>query len=209
LSDLSRPAILIALACLICMPASAHMSSPGAEGFVRGIGHPVFEPVQGLLAAMCGLLLGRAERRASSQAWKALLACPLLSLISFLFVFSGHAVPVLAMLMVCALVAIVVAAWSQPPGPLVTGLAALSGLLLGANAVSTGSEGQIATSSGALLGAAMGIVYLAGAALWLKDREAKLPWLAYVPRVIAAWGVAITVMLVAFELRPVLAGQAA
>ncbi len=182
------------------------MSSPGAEGFVRGIGHPVFEPVQGLLAAMCGLLLGRGERRATGFAWKVLLGCLLVGIIAFLFVFKGHTVPPVAMLVVGALVAVAVAAWNQPPAWLITALAALSGLLLGTNAVSTGAEGQIATSSGALLGAVMGIVYLAGAALWLKDREAKLPWLAYVPRVIAAWGVAISVMLVAFELRPVLAG---
>lgn len=191
------------------MPAWAHMSSPGAEGFVRGIGHPVFEPLQGLCAGAFGVLIGRAKRQDALRAWQTVLVAAFIGLAGLLFLLVGQGVPNLVLLSVAAVTALTVAALPRPPRLFLVGLAAINGLVLGANAVSTGMEGQIATSAGALLGALMGMVYLAGATLWLKEQEQRWPWLVFVPRVAAAWVVAIAVMLAAFELRPALAGLSA
>ena len=190
------------------MPAWAHLSSPGAEGFVRGIGHPVFEPLQGLCAGSLGVLLGRADRQIAIRSWQLGLTTAFVGLLALLFVFRGAAVAPLLLMSTSAATALIIASLPRPPPSLVMTLAAANGLVLGANAVSTGAVGQVATSSGAMLGAIMGMVYFAGGTLWLKEQEARWPWLAFVPRVAAAWVVAICVMLAAFELRTSLAGLA-
>ena len=152
------------------------------------------------------MLIGGVSRSEALRGWQTVLAALVIGLAVLLFVLVGQSVPTLLLLSVAAVTALTVVALPKPPRIALIGLALVNGLVLGANAVSTAGEGQIATSVGALLGAVMGMVYLAGATLWLKEREPRWPWLAYVPRVAAAWIVAISVMLAAFELRPALAG---
>ena len=64
-----------------------------------------------------------------------------------------------------------VAAFRRVPRALGVGLAILAGLVLGANAVSEGEVGRLATSIGSLVGAALLIIYLSGLGYWLANRK--------------------------------------
>lgn len=172
----------------------------GAEGFFRGLTHPVLEPLQGLVAGAFGLVAGRQRRSGAVEAWGVALVAGLLAALAKAFLAADMAVAT-ALLAASALFSgLALASFRAPPRFLVLGLAVFSGLVLGANTVSEGEAGRLATSLGSLAGAALMVIYLTGLGAWLAAREARFDWLHLVPRIAGAWIAAIAILVLAFEL---------
>jgi len=196
-----------ALSCLLILlllgspGAYAHSSIPGAEGFYRGLTHPLQEPAQGLLVGMLGILIGRAEPRRMVFLWAAICIVLVIGALLFAFVNADKG-PWLAILSALLIGGLAAAAWAKPPVLVIVTILLGGGLLAGTNALSTGAEGQLETTAGSLTGAAALSVYLAGATHGLRKYEPRFLWLHLVPRVAGAWAAAIAILMMAFAIRP-------
>jgi hypothetical protein len=180
--------------------ACAHSSIPGAEGFYRGLTHPLEEPTQGLLAATLGTLVGRAEPRLMAFLWAGL--CVVLVVGAGVFAAAQPTNgPQFALLSALLISGLVVAAWVRPPMPFIVTILLIGGLLGGMNALSTGAVGQIETTAGSATGAAALSLYFAGATHGLRRYEPRIRWLHLVPRITGAWAAAIAILMLAFAVR--------
>lgn len=178
---------------------------PGAEGFFLGLAHPVTEPLQGLCAAAAAMLCARFDGARAGQGFLALAGAGLAGLASGLLAFGPvAAVPAVtetSLLIAAAACAGLVAALQRPPFPAGAVLVAVAGGVCGFNTLPEPGEGFVPTLLGSYAGLLLAGIYLAGAGLWLKRREASLGWLHLVPRIAGAWIVAIAVLVLAFQLR--------
>ena len=182
-------------------PLYAHGSIPGAEGFIRAIPHPVFEPLQGLALAALSMLTGRTDPSRSSYAWLVFAGTAALGLILGVLFLADRPVPLTLLLGVSLIIGLAVAAFEVPLHKLVYGLSVVTGLVIGANAVSTGDEGRFVTSLGSLIGGFALYIYITAGTIWLKGKEEGQPWLHLVPRVAASWIAAISIILMAAIIR--------
>ncbi|NBC21233.1 MAG: hypothetical protein GVY06_09375 [Alphaproteobacteria bacterium] len=180
-------------------PASAHSSVPGAEGLFLALAHPLTEPLQGLVAGTAGLLAARLGQLPAVTGLKLLLASGLAGLVA---AFTTGIRPGAGLDIVLLLAAMGAAGWiaafRRPPVRPGLGLAAIAGLAAGMNTIPEPGEGFAATLIGSYAGFLLAIVYLSGAGVWLARHEARHDWLHLVPRVIGAWIVAITMLVLAF-----------
>lgn len=189
-----------ALAVALCAgPAMAHAPIPGIKGFYIGALHPFSTPPQALMMLGAGLLVaGHAVDRA-----KFFFAG--FAITSLLGLFTGQPPAWLdtamyaAAALVCALAALL-------PGRVLPGatlLTALCGLLIGmASVPDPGPARDMAfTMSGALFGANLGLLYIWGGTLFLKERIPQ-DWLAIGLRILAAWIGAIALLMLALAYAP-------
>lgn len=180
--------------------AAAHTSFEGAEGFYRGLFHPVAEPLQGLLAAAFGTVAARCRRDDAGRAVALALAAAIAGALIKGLTLPDTPVSTLALSGAALACGLSLAAFRKIPGALALGLATLTGAVTGVNAVSAGDAGRVATSIGSLSGASLMVIYLLGAGSWLTKQEARHDGLQIAPRVAGAWIGAIAIMILAFEL---------
>lgn len=196
-----RWALALIAALLLAGGAEAHTSIEGAEGFFRGLAHPVMEPMQGVLAGSFGLLAARAERQAAFRALVLAFALAVLAALVTALVFNAVLVPTWVLASGVLACGLGLAAFRHVPGVVPLGLALIAGPVLGSNAVSEGAAGQLATSLGSLAGASVMAIYLGGLGTWLAEREARLDWLHLAPRIAGAWVAATAMLVLAFAVQ--------
>lgn len=176
------------------VPAYAHAPVPGVKGFYIGLVHPFSTPSQALVMIGLGLMAG--SYAGEKIRWL---------LGAFLIVSMGGLVMGAAgMELETALYAIAVAACGLAallPG----GVVALSFVCVVAGALLVGSvsipdEGPTAdrlfTMSGSIVGANIGLLYLAGLTHFVRQRFTQA-WVAIGFRVVAAWLGAIALLMLA------------
>ena len=182
--------------------AHAHAPLPGIEGFYRGLAQPFTEPAQGLSLVAIGLLIGRLGADWVLRAFSSVLAAAITALLLTGLIwgapFSWLPNVLLGVALICGAV---LALWRTPAGPAVVALAVVAGLATGANALPEAGDGMLITSAGSLAGLTVVLAYAAGAAAWLKRKEADQPVLQIAIRVAGSWIAAIVILLLAFALR--------
>lgn len=179
--------------------AAAHTSFEGSEGLYRGLLHPIAEPLQGLLAAAFGLVLARSKSENASRALAIAAIAGITAALVKAVAWADAAVIMLGLAGATLTCGLTLAAFRRVPRALGVGLAILAGLVLGANAVSEGEVGRLATSIGSLVGGALLIIYLSGLGHWLAKRETQYRFSYLVPQIAGAWIAAIAIMIIAFE----------
>lgn len=187
-------------------PAAAHSPLPGIDGFYAGLLHPVSTPDQALALLATGLLLGGFAMQRLPAAFGAAAIGLVTGLATGLApgVPTGDPAPWLFGLATVAAICTALA-----PGralPLVVLLSLGAGALLGwASLPDAGPPRDRAfTVAGAVTGAALGLLYIAGGIELLRDRI-RAPALGIALRVLAAWIAAITLLMLALRLGQALA----
>ena len=187
---------------LLAPAAHAHAPLPGIEGFYRGLAQPFTEPAQGLSLVAIGVLIGRLGADWVLRAFSSILAAAFTALLLTGLIWGAPFLWLPNLLLGAALVCgAVLALWRTPTGPAVIALAVLAGLATGANGLPEAGDGMFITSAGSLVGLAVVLAYAAGAAAWLKRKEADQPVLQIAIRVAGSWIAAIAILLLAFALR--------
>lgn len=185
--------------CAVAGPTTAHNPLPGIEGFYSGLFHPFTTPDQIVTLLALGLALGSYAMRRLGGAFAALCA----GLVSGLAIGSplGSAAPWLF-----GLAAIAATFAALAPGrslPVLIALSFIAGGLIGwASLPNAGPmRDRLFTMSGSVFGAALGILYIAGA-VDLACERINAPWFTIVLRVIAAWIGAIALLMLALLFGP-------
>lgn len=184
---------------------AAHAFQSGAgvyDQFVEGVGVALSAPAVILCLLPLGLLAGLWRRDGMPVIWPWFLAGQAVGL------FAAAVVPpsiAAAALGVGVATAVLAALRPDPPAPAPQVLAAITGLL--ATAVSFEGHGlfelPLGIHAGLLLGANLAVAAAAGLAAATLDRWPR-HWLRIGWRVAASWLAAIALMVLAFELRPLL-----
>ncbi|SNS75874.1 HupE/UreJ family protein [Tropicimonas sediminicola] len=178
-------------------PAFAHSPVPGLEGFYIGMLHPFSTPAQALLMVGMGLL---ASGYASERERYHFAAFPVATILGLILGSSSADLdPAMfaTAFAVCALAALA-------PGRvhlLAVALVALGGFLIGAASIPDAGplRDRLFTMSGSLVGANLGLLYLFGIILVLKQRF-TWDWVGIALRVAAAWVGAISLLMLALGL---------
>ncbi len=178
------------------VPARAHSPMPGAEGFYIGLIHPFSTPSQALLMFGLGLLLGSFDTK--KVRW--LLGAFVLATFIGLFLGPGSNQLEAAMFAL----AFFACAWSALiPGkllPIAVMLPVIGGLLIGM--VSVPDPGpttdRVITMTGSMLGANIGLLYIWGIIIVVKERY-TWKWVEIAFRVVAAWLGAISLLMLALQ----------
>lgn len=194
----SRGLAIGAVAAATALPAAAHASIEGSEGFLRGLSHPVLEPLQGLLCLTAGLLIGYC-RRGDPRLYLGLYAGGACA--GVLTLLSGLAAAELKPLILLALVlavSLIVVVGGAPSRRVSLPLCFVCGLAGGVNAVSEAGPGQLVTSGGSVMGGLLVTLYVYGAADWVKEREIRFAWLRFAPRLVASWTSSIAILCITF-----------
>ncbi|MEM1237560.1 MAG: hypothetical protein AAGI10_11355 [Pseudomonadota bacterium] len=179
---------------LAALPAHAHSPVPGIEGFYIGLLHPFSSPAPALLIVGLGLLAG------SLRVEKARWPLGLFFAASLMALFIGPLIAELDPLMfAAALAACVLAALGgeRVAFPTII-IAAVGGYMIGeASIPDAGPQAdRIITMLGSFVGANVGLLYLFGTIIFIKDR-CRWPWVNVSFRVIAAWLAAAAMLMLA------------
>ncbi|MES0885357.1 HupE/UreJ family protein [Roseibium sp. SCP14] len=177
-------------------PAHAHSSVPGIDGFYVGLLHPFSTPSQALVILGLGLLAGGFAPFRARWLLGAFLAATLLGLI-----LGSRSLPLEAMMFAIAFLAST--SFALRPGnllPLAIGLVAVGGVLIGT--VSVPDPGPIrdrlVTMTGSTIGANIGLLYVFGFVLFVKERY-TWDWVGVALRVLSAWLGAISLVMLALQ----------
>ena len=177
-------------------PAYAHGSAPGMEGFYIGLLDPLSSAPQVVLLLGFGLLVGGFENRQVTWPIMSFLAAILVGIIF------GTGLPqldyaLLATALLCGAAAVAV------PGRysmFAVVMAIAAGFLIGA--VSIPDPGpirdRIVTVAGSFVGATVGLLYISGAAVYVRENYAR-PWVSSAFRSAAAL-VCVIASVLAFRL---------
>ena len=155
---------------LAAVPASAHSPVPGIEGFYVGLLDPLSAAPQLLLLLALGLLVGGFDNRLMVRPLSAFF---LATLIGIVF---GAGLPALNAALLAAAVLCSAVAAAVPGRYLIHAvvMATAAGLLIGA--VSIPDPGplrdRVITVSGSFVGANVGLLYVAGGILFLREKYA-------------------------------------
>jgi hypothetical protein len=177
-------------------PAFAHAPIPGIKGFYTGLIHPFSTPSQALLMLGVGLLIGGLAVEKIRWNWGTFSV----SLLAGLFAGSNSLQPD-AMMFASAFAACSVAALF--PGrlmPIAIALSAIGGFLIGSVSIPDDGEmrDRIFTMSGSIVGASVGLLFIFGLILVIRERY-TWPWIGTALRVVAAWLGAIALLMLALE----------
>lgn len=180
-------------------PAHAHAPIPGIEGFYTGLLHPFSTPAQALLMLGLGLLAGSFDSQRVRWPLGAFLAATLVG------VGLGRGPEGLdAALFATAFAA---AAWAAlAPGRFLPGalvVALVGGVLIAMVSVPDPgpTRDRVITLAGSLVGANLGLLYLAGLTLLARQRDPRA-WVRIGLRVAAAWVGAISLLMLALSFAP-------
>lgn len=178
-------------------PAHAHSPIPGIKGFYTGLVHPFSTPSQALLMIGLGLLAGRF---ATERERYRLAAFPIFSLLGLMIapgIAEIDATMFAVAFAVCALAALV-------PGrfhAVAVALVAIGGFLIGVASIPEDgpTRDRLFTMSGSIVGANVGLLYLVGIGLVIRERY-TWDWVEIAFRVMAAWLGAISLLMLALGL---------
>lgn len=185
--------------CAVASPATAHNPLPGIDGFYSGLFHPFTTPDQIVTLLALGLALGSFAMRRLGSAFVAL--C--MGLVGGLVTGTPLGNPAPWLFALAAAAATLAALAPGRSLPLLIALSFIAGGLIGwASLPDAGpTRDRLFTMSGSVFGAALGILYIAGAVDLARERI-KAPWFAIVLRVIAAWTGAIALLMLALLFAP-------
>ncbi|MEE4189623.1 MAG: HupE/UreJ family protein [Roseobacter sp.] len=177
-------------------PAQAHSPVPGIEGFYTGLLHPFSTPSQALLMFGLGLFTAGLAQSTIRLSLGAFLATTSASVIGGIWLEDTDTPLFAVAVLVCALAAVS----PRVPLPAAVILLVFAGLLIGL--VSIPDPGpvrdRIITWAGAFVGANIGLLYITGGVIFLKDRFHQA-WLTIAFRVLAAWLGAIALVMLALS----------
>lgn len=181
-------------------PAQAHAPAPGVEGFFLGLAHPLTAPSQILVILALALVVGGFATR-FLPAMLGVFCAASLALLLAGPVLAGLDVPLFSVAFVAA-----VAAASLPGqgAPVAFVLLALGGGLIGQASIPDAGplQDRIFTMVGSLTGASLGVAYIVGLIVVLRERV-RAPWVPIGMRVAAAWVAAIALVMMALSFAPV------
>ena len=167
---------------------------PGLEGFYVGLLHPFSTPGQALVIVALGLLLGGFEPARAKSAFPVFLIITLLGL----WLSIGYeALDTLLFATAFAAATLAALAPSKVLG-LALILTGVGGLLIGDSSVpDAGSwRDRLFTMSGSYVGANIGLLYLFGMCLFVRERISH-QWVSIAFRVAAAWVGALSLLMLA------------
>jgi hydrogenase/urease accessory protein HupE len=178
-------------------PAYAHSPIPGIEGFYVGLLHPFSTPSQAILMLGLGLLISGLRQSHYPPAFGIFL----FSMLATLFIGPLVDNPDVALFASAALVGAMAAIWPKTYLPVALAVVAVGGFLIGQ--VSIPDPGpmrdRIITMAGSFVGANIGLLYVAGGAIFLKERFNQ-HWVEVAFRVVSAWLGAVALVMLALQL---------
>ena len=185
------------LAVLVAGPASAHSAFPGIEGFYVGLIHPFSTPSQALL--MLGLALLAGGFKPEQAQW--LLLSFLLANIAGLVSAFGFDELDAKMFAIAFAACSTAALFPHKLLPFAIALVCVGAFLIGDASVPEPGRlrDRLFTMSGSLVGANVGLLYLLGGSLWIRERSKK-PWVGIAFRVASAWLGAVSSLMLALGL---------
>ena len=174
--------------------AAAHAPVPGIEGFYIGLLHPFSTPSQALLMVGLGLLVGGFAVNKVAPLLGAFLVFSLVGLFMGSAEWNFKTPMFVVAFLACALAALL-------PGklqPVAIALCAIAGFLVGSTSIPDAGpvRDRVATMSGSMVGANVGLLYLFGVALVINERF-TWPWVRVAFRIAAAWLGAIALVMLA------------
>ncbi|MDX1742208.1 MAG: HupE/UreJ family protein [Ruegeria sp.] len=181
----------------VANPVSAHSPVPGMEGFYVGLLHPFSTPPQALL--MLGLALVAGGFKPARVRW--LLASFLVASLGGLMLAFGFE-ELDAIMFALAFVACSFAALCTGKlFPVAIAIVGAGAFLIGDASVPDQGPPQdrLFTMSGSMVGANMGMFYLVGILLLIRERFTKA-WVGIAFRVAAAWIGAVSLLMLALGL---------
>jgi len=188
---------LVWLAMLVAAgPAHAHSPVPGIEGFYIGLLHPFSTPSQALLMIGLGLLVGSFDVDRARWHLGAFLA------VTFIGILAGGGFEALdATMFAAAFLAGALAA--LVPGkllPITIVLVIVAGFQIGAASIPDPgpTRDRVITMTGSMVGANVGLVYILGTVLFVRERY-PWRWVEIALRVMAAWLGAISLLMFALR----------
>ena len=182
---------------LVAGPACAHAPVPGIEGFYIGLMHPFSTPPQALLMIGLGLLVGG---YAIEKGRCYFVAFPL-AIVLGLIVGSIAADLDTAMFAVAFLACVMAALAPGRLHPLAIAVIAVGGFLIGVASLPDDGpvRDRLFTMVGSILGASIGLLYLLGISVLVRERFYRA-WVGVAFRVLAAWLGAISLLMLALGL---------
>jgi hypothetical protein len=182
------------------LPVHAHSPVPGIEGFYSGLLHPFSTPAQALLMIGLGLMAGGFEPTKARLPLGVFVA----TMVGGLMIGGVFEQPDMAMFAsafaACALSAL--AAGRLLPAAIA--VAAAGGVCIGV--VSLADPGpmrdRIITTLGAFTGASVGLLYLVGMSVIIRERYVSWTWIPTAFRVAAAWIGAVSLLMLALIFAP-------
>ncbi|MCA0930583.1 HupE/UreJ family protein [Ruegeria profundi] len=192
-----RPLTYLPLLVLVASPASAHSPVPGMEGFYVGLLHPFSTPPQALLLLGLALVAGGFET--ARVQW--LLGSFLVASLGGLMLAFGFEELDATMFALAFVVCSVAALFPGKLFPVALALIGVGAFLIGDASVPDEGPPQdrLFTMSGSMVGANMGMLYLVGIFLLIKERFTQ-PWVGIAFRVAAAWIGAVSLLMLALGL---------
>jgi hydrogenase/urease accessory protein HupE len=177
-------------------PADAHSPIPGIEGFYVGLLHPFSTPSQAVLMLGLGLLISGLRQNHYPPG----LGVFLVSMLATLLVGPSLDKPDVALFAVAALVCAMAAIWPRTYLPVALVVIAVGGFLIGQVSVTDPgpTRDRVITMTGSFVGANVGLLYVTGAVIFLKDRFAQR-WVEVAFRVVSAWLGAIALVMLALQ----------
>ncbi|MDK3071479.1 HupE/UreJ family protein [Sedimentitalea sp. JM2-8] len=173
-------------------PAHAHSPIPGIKGFYTGLLHPFSTPSQVLLTIGLGLLAGGFATETERYRLVVFPISGIVGLVVAPDIAELDAAMFAAAFAACALAALV-------PGRLhvlAVVLVAAGGFLIGVASIPDDGpvRDRLFTMSGSIVGASIGLLYLAGISLAIRERY-TWPWVGIAFRVLSAWLGAISLLM--------------
>ena len=191
------------LGCLVWLimsqPVHAHSPVPGIEGFYIGMLHPFSTPSQALVMLGLGLFVAGYHPDHNKLAFGTFLVATLAGLFAGAWLDEPDTALFMSAVAVCALASL----WPRTFVPIVFGVIALCGVLIGQISIPDPgpARDRIITMAGSFVGANIGLLYIAGGVIFLKERYPQ-PWVEIAFRVVAAWLGAISLVMLALRFAP-------
>ena len=178
----------------VAEPARAHSAMPGIEGFYVGLIHPFSTPPQALLMLGLGLVAGGFQPKMAQWLLFTFLLASLAGLIIAFGFEELDATMFAAAFVACSVAALLPGMWS----PFTIALIGVGAFLIGDASVPDDGpmRDRLFTMSGSMVGANVGLLYLLGAFVFVRERFRK-PWVGVAFRVAAAWLGAVSLLMLA------------
>ena len=175
-------------------PALAHSPVPGIEGFYVGLIHPFSTPPQALLMIGLALLVGGFAPERARWVFSGFVVASFIGLFAAIGIEELDVIMFAVAFAACALAALL-------PGkvlPFAIAITCAGAFLIGDASVPDDgpARDRLFTMSGSMVGANIGLLYLFGVSLVIRERY-TMAWVTIAFRVAAAWLGAISLLMLA------------